>query len=103
MAYLAAVVAMMSRDSDARATALDALIEGIEDGRAHPRPLGDVVVRFFEPGWAKTNRLAAALEERIFFAGEATHPTFFSAAHGAFESGTRAAREALEALQRQAN
>jgi monoamine oxidase len=36
--------------------------------------------------------------DRLFFAGEATHPYFFSAAHGAWESGERAAREAILAL-----
>jgi len=32
---------------------------------------------------------------QLFFAGEATHPTFFSTAHGAWESGLRAAEEVL--------
>ncbi|CAM9689548.1 unnamed protein product, partial [Hapterophycus canaliculatus] len=32
---------------------------------------------------------------RVFFAGEAMHPQFFSTAHGGFESGRRAAREVL--------
>jgi monoamine oxidase len=31
----------------------------------------------------------------LFFAGEATSPNFFSTAHGALESGFRAAKEAL--------
>jgi monoamine oxidase len=39
--------------------------------------------------------LAAPLEGRLFFAGEATSPNFFSTAHGALESGQRAAREVL--------
>ena len=39
--------------------------------------------------------LAAPVDERIFFAGEATSPNFFSTAHGARDSGERAAREAL--------
>lgn len=34
-------------------------------------------------------------EPRVFFAGEATHPTFFSTTHGGFESGRRAAEEVL--------
>jgi monoamine oxidase len=42
--------------------------------------------------------LAAAVEDRIFFAGEATHETFYSTAHGAWESGVRAADEAIAAL-----
>ena len=40
--------------------------------------------------------LAAPVNGRIFFAGEATSPHFFSTAHGAKESGERAAREATE-------
>jgi monoamine oxidase len=43
--------------------------------------------------------LAAPLDGRLFFAGEATSPTFFSTAHGARDSGERAAREATAALQ----
>jgi monoamine oxidase len=39
--------------------------------------------------------LAAPVEERIFFAGEATHATFYSTVHGAWLSGERAADEAL--------
>ena len=43
-------------------------------------------------------RLAAPVDGRLFFAGEATHASFFSTAHGAWESGVRAAEEALAAL-----
>lgn len=43
--------------------------------------------------------LAAPVEDRIFFAGEATHPTLFSTAHGAHDSGVEAA-EALLAVRR---
>lgn len=39
--------------------------------------------------------LATPVEDRIFFAGEATSPNFFSTAHGAHETGVRAAREIL--------
>jgi monoamine oxidase len=41
--------------------------------------------------------LAAPVEERLFFAGEATSPDFFSTAHGARDSGERAAGEAVVA------
>ena len=37
--------------------------------------------------------LAAPLDNRLFFAGEATSPNFFSTAHGAHDSGERAAGE----------
>jgi monoamine oxidase len=42
--------------------------------------------------------LAAPLAGRLFFAGEACHPKYFSTAHGAFESGITAADQALQAL-----
>lgn len=43
--------------------------------------------------------LAVPVEDRIFFAGEATHPEFFSTCHGAWMSGIRAATEAMAVLQ----
>jgi monoamine oxidase len=39
--------------------------------------------------------LAAPVDGRLFFAGEATSPNFFSTAHGAKDSGDRAAGEVL--------
>jgi monoamine oxidase len=39
--------------------------------------------------------LAAPVDGRLFFAGEATSPGFFSTAHGARDSGERAAAEVL--------
>ncbi|MBR1123280.1 FAD-dependent oxidoreductase [Bradyrhizobium lablabi] len=44
--------------------------------------------------------LAAPVDGRLFFAGEATSPNFFSTAHGARDSGERAARELLHAINR---
>ena len=41
--------------------------------------------------------LAAPVDNRLFFAGEATSPNFFSTAHGARETGVRAAQELLRA------
>lgn len=43
-------------------------------------------------------RLAAPLEERLFFAGEACSPHGFSTAHGAYATGIEAAEAALKAL-----
>lgn len=40
--------------------------------------------------------LAAPVNDRLFFAGEATSPHFFSTAHGAHETGVRAAEEILD-------
>ncbi|WP_407186508.1 flavin monoamine oxidase family protein [Bradyrhizobium centrosematis] len=42
--------------------------------------------------------LAAPVDGRLFFAGEATSPEFFTTAHGARDSGERAAGEVLVAL-----
>ena len=50
------------------------------------------------PGHAdKRAVLAAPVDSRLFFAGEATSPNFFSTAHGARDSGERAAKEVLGA------
>jgi monoamine oxidase len=51
------------------------------------------------PGHAgKRAVLAAPVDGRLFFAGEATSPNFFSTAHGARDSGARAAGEVMRAL-----
>jgi monoamine oxidase len=42
--------------------------------------------------------LAAPVDRRLFFAGEATSPNFFSTAHGARDSGERAAGEVVGAF-----
>jgi monoamine oxidase len=47
--------------------------------------------------------LAAPVDGRLFFAGEACSAHAFSTAHGAWETGERAAREALAALTIQAS
>lgn len=43
--------------------------------------------------------LAAPVDGRLFFAGEATSPNFFSTAHGAYMSGLAAADAALASLR----
>jgi monoamine oxidase len=43
--------------------------------------------------------LAAPVDGRLFFAGEATSPIFFSTAHGARDSGEKAAREVVGRIQ----
>ncbi|NEX94233.1 NAD(P)/FAD-dependent oxidoreductase, partial [Caulobacter sp. 17J65-9] len=48
---------------------------------------------------ADRKALAAPVEERIFFAGEACHPTLFSTAHGAWLTGERAASQAIVTLR----
>jgi monoamine oxidase len=43
--------------------------------------------------------LAAPVDNRLFFAGEATHPHWFSTCHGARDSGERAAKEAMAEMK----
>ena len=43
--------------------------------------------------------LAAPIDGRLFFAGEATHPSWFSTCHGARDSGERAAKEAMASVK----
>jgi monoamine oxidase len=51
------------------------------------------------PGHAEDRAvLAAPVDNRLFFAGEATSPNFFSTAHGAYLSGLTAAKAALASL-----
>jgi monoamine oxidase len=47
---------------------------------------------------AARDALARPFEARLFFAGEATNARDFSTAHGAHDSGVRAAQEAIAAL-----
>jgi len=63
MARLAIWIAMAGQDADARGLAVDVMIEGIQDGRAHPRELAEVLVKLTRGGWLKLNRLRAALGE----------------------------------------
>ena len=53
------------------------------------------------PGYASARTaLARPFDDRLFFAGEATSAGDFSTAHGAYDSGVRAAEEACAALQK---
>ncbi len=53
------------------------------------------------PGHAEDRaRLAAPVDDRLFFAGEACSPNFFSTAHGAYMTGMAAAEAALSSLGR---
>ena len=45
--------------------------------------------------------LAAAVDERLFFAGEACSRNDFSTAHGAYETGVAAADQVIATRQRQ--
>ena len=56
---------------------------------------------YARPGHADDRtRLAAPVDDRIFFAGEACSLHHFSTAHGAYETGTAAAEAALRSLER---
>jgi monoamine oxidase len=56
---------------------------------------------YAKPGHADDRAvLAAPVDNRIFFAGEACSLNFFSTVHGAYETGTAAAEAALRSLAR---
>ena len=55
---------------------------------------------FALPGHADDRAvLVAPVDDRLFFAGEACSPNFFSTAHGAWLSGIAAAEAALASLR----
>jgi monoamine oxidase len=65
--------------------------------RADPFALGSY--SYARPGHADDRaRLAAPVDGRLFFAGEACSPNFFSTVHGAYETGLTAADAALASL-----
>ena len=58
---------------------------------------------YARPGHADDRAaLVEPVDGRIFFAGEATSPKFFSTVHGAYETGLRAAEQALDSLKAKA-
>ncbi|KJV35733.1 flavin monoamine oxidase family protein [Luteibacter yeojuensis] len=92
---------------------LSSLLRGLlgRDAASHLRPLassgwsGSTYVRGSYSHALPTQahqrqQLATPFRERLFFAGEATHPDAFSTAHGALETGIRAGTEVLQALTR---
>jgi len=96
--------------ADAARFAIDELAALLgSDVRAKLRPLGgsqwcrtDWINGSYShalPGQAGARAiLARPIDQRIFFAGEATHTTDFSTAHGAWQSGIRAATEVIDSL-----
>ncbi len=53
------------------------------------------------PGYAdRRTDLGRPVDDRLFWAGEATSPEFFSTAHGAWETGIAAARAAAAAIRK---
>jgi monoamine oxidase len=66
----------------------------------HADPFARGSYSYAVPGHAGARAmLAAPFEDRLFFAGEATSPHSFSTAHGAYESGRRAAEEVIAVLR----
>ena len=56
---------------------------------------------YARPGGAGSRlKLAAAVENRLFFAGEACSPESYSTAHGAYRTGRAAAEDAIRAIAR---
>ncbi|TQK52865.1 monoamine oxidase [Streptomyces sp. SLBN-118] len=76
-------------------------------GRDIPAPTGFQISRWASDPYARgaysfnkvgstpamRDQLAATVEDRVYFAGEATHRTSFATVHGAYLSGIRAAQE----------
>jgi monoamine oxidase len=86
------VVALLGSDFRSRLSPL------AESRWAHD-PFAQGAYSAARPGHAGARAiLAAPVDGRLFFAGEATSPHFFSTAHGARDSGERAAQEIMAAL-----
>jgi hypothetical protein len=54
---------LLSRNDRARGIGIDALIDGIVDGRADPEALAKTLLHIASGGWIKLNRLAESLRE----------------------------------------
>lgn len=63
LAMLMLWTATASRDGDLRRLAADVLIEGIDDGRAHPVSLAGVLQSLDSGGWLKSSRVIETLRE----------------------------------------
>jgi hypothetical protein len=63
MARTALWLGLLGRDDQARGLAIDALIEGIADGRADPRALGQTLAHIASGGWLKIRRLIGSLRD----------------------------------------
>jgi hypothetical protein len=63
MARTALWLGLLGRDDQARGLALDALIEGITDGRADARALGETFAQIASGGWLKIRRLIGSLRD----------------------------------------
>ena len=68
---------------------------GVQISRWHADPFSGGAYSFNALGSTPADRqeLAKPLAQRLFFAGEASHPNLFGTVHGAYLSGLRAAAE----------
>jgi monoamine oxidase len=74
-------------------------LEPLAESRWSADPFSRGAYSHAKPGFADRRAvLAAPLEDRIFFAGEACSPHDFSTAHGAYDTGVAAAEAALAAF-----
>ena len=73
---------LFSKDSDARAVGMDALIEGILDGRAHPDKLAPALIDLLQHPWLKLYRLDGTLALQL--AIDFTHDVFRGLARSQF-------------------
>ena len=63
MIVLAVCTALIAKDQELQSHAIDVLIEGIEDGRAHPSTVATVLTGLARGEWIKVNRLSASLQQ----------------------------------------
>jgi monoamine oxidase len=91
---VAELVGLFGNDFSRRLTPLHLHCWGID-------PLSRGSYSYALPGKADCRAaLAAPVDDRIFFAGEACSPSDYSTAHGAFLTGAAAADQAIAALRR---
>lgn len=65
LVYVAICLGLVSKNSQTTGGAVDALIDGITDGRADALRLGATLVHVASGGWMKLNRLTDALREVV--------------------------------------
>jgi hypothetical protein len=63
VASLTLWIGLVSKDADVRGVARDALAGGLQDGRAHPEPLAEALLKLTDKDWFKLNRLAESLRD----------------------------------------
>jgi monoamine oxidase len=66
---------------------------------ADPYALGSYSFNALGSAPKMRNLLAQPIDQRIFFAGEATDKSYFATVHGAYLSGLRAAKEVMSAAK----